>query len=171
MTQEGHVFFCLDMAPLPADGAREACFFIASNGRLGARSHLRNSIERKPSRFVSSLECCLGARKHRGEALSSTTSPRHMSRRWSCFARAPSRSQFGSIWRQFSSLASTCFSLRTLLARIRNLCGKRLARLRSPRFLRHTRGSQALWRIYVSQKKYELQQTYRAAIVKPLLKH
>ena len=36
----------------------------------------------------------LGARIHRGEALSSTSSP-HQKPRRSCFARAPSRSHFG----------------------------------------------------------------------------
>ena len=40
-------------------------FFIASNGRLGAFHG------RKPSRFVLNIECCLGARKHHGEALNS----------------------------------------------------------------------------------------------------
>ena len=44
-------------------------FFIASNGRLGARWHLGSSHGRKPLRFVLDIECCLGARKHRGEAL------------------------------------------------------------------------------------------------------
>ena len=77
------------MTCLPAN------LFIASNGRLGARLHIRNSHGRKPSRFVSSPECLLGARKHRGEALSFTSFPYQKSRRSSCFARAPSRSQFG----------------------------------------------------------------------------
>ena len=94
MTQGGHGF-CLGMTSLPADDARKACFFIASNGCLRARSHHRNSLGRHPSRFVSSLECCLGARKYRREALSSTSSPHQKSRRSSCFALAPSRSQFG----------------------------------------------------------------------------
>ena len=40
-------------------------FFIASNGRLGA------SHGRKPSCFLLNIECFLGARKHRGEALNS----------------------------------------------------------------------------------------------------
>ena len=70
-------------------------FFIASNGRLEARWHLRSSHgrkplcgarwhlriphERKPSRFVLNIECCLGAREHRREALSSTnTFPRSL---------------------------------------------------------------------------------------------
>ena len=58
----------------------------------------RNSIppqnfpKRKPSRFVSSI--CLGAREHRGEAVSSRSFPHQESRR-SCFARAPSRPKFG----------------------------------------------------------------------------
>ena len=68
---------------------------IASNGRLGARSHLKNSHGRKHLRFVSSPGCCLGAQKHREEALSSTSPPHQKSRRSSWFARAPSRSQFG----------------------------------------------------------------------------
>ena len=63
------------MSWLPSNDARRACFFIASNGRFGARSHLINSLGRKPSRFFSSLVCCLRARKHRGEAQSSTSSP------------------------------------------------------------------------------------------------
>ena len=67
MTQGGHGYFCVGMTSLPADDAMEA-FFIASNGRLGARWHLRSSHGRKPSRFVLNIECCLGARKHRGEA-------------------------------------------------------------------------------------------------------
>ena len=40
-------------------------FLIASNGRLGA------SHGREPSRFALNIECCLGARKHCGEPLSS----------------------------------------------------------------------------------------------------
>ena len=56
------VVFCASkteelMTWLPADDAREAYIFFASSGRLGAGSHLRNSLGRKPSRFVSSLEC------------------------------------------------------------------------------------------------------------------
>ena len=46
-------------------------FFIASNGRLGDRWHLRRCHGRNPSRFVLNIECCLRARKHRGEALNS----------------------------------------------------------------------------------------------------
>ena len=69
MTQGGHDYFCVGMTSLPADDARGACFFIASNGRLGARWHLGSSHGRKPTRFVLNIEFCLGARKHRGEAL------------------------------------------------------------------------------------------------------
>ena len=62
----GKCFFCLGMASLPADDAREAYLYIASNGCVGARSHLRYSLGRMPSRFVPSSSVFLGARKHAG---------------------------------------------------------------------------------------------------------
>ena len=147
-------------------------FFFASNGRLGARSHLRNSLGRKPSRFVSSLECCLGARKHRGEALSSTSSPHQKFRKWSCFARAPYRSQFGAIKGQLPSRASTCVSLRTLLEGIRNLCDKN--NISSSPFSKiyssHPGISSFMAQLRLAEN-HKLQQTYRTAIAKPLQNH
>ena len=77
------------MTWIPAD------LLIASNGRLGARSHQRSSHGLTPSRFVTSSGCFLRARKPRGEALSPKSPPHQKSRRSSCFARVPSRSQFG----------------------------------------------------------------------------
>ena len=74
MTQGGHGYFFVGMTSFPADDASEACFllppptggngarkhfFIASNGRLGARWHLGITHGRKPSRFVLDIECVL----------------------------------------------------------------------------------------------------------------
>ena len=73
-----------------------ACFLIALNGRRGAGPHLRNSLGRKPSRFVSASSVCLEARKQHGEA-PSPTSPLYQKYRRSCLARAASRSQFSDI--------------------------------------------------------------------------
>ena len=48
-------FFCLGIISLDADYARKTQFFITSNCCLGAGSHFRIFLGRKPSRFVSSL--------------------------------------------------------------------------------------------------------------------
>ena len=104
--------------------------FIASNGRLGAGSHLRNSLQRKPSRFVSGLERLPWSSQ-------TPTSPRStvFCVIWDCISSSSS-SQRGpklyklpspevsqvflrlstqpvAIWRKFSSRASTSFSLTT----------------------------------------------------------
>ena len=72
-------------------------------------SHLRNSLRRKPSRFVSSLERLPWSSKtsQRGPELYKPPSPgvSHI------FLR--SSTQPVVVWRQFSSQASTCFSLKT----------------------------------------------------------
>ena len=83
--------------------------FIASNGRLGAGSHLRNSLGRKPSRFVSSLECLPWSSEtsRRGPELYKLPSPEVSQ------VLLRSSTQPVAIWRQFPSQASTCFSLTT----------------------------------------------------------
>ena len=84
-------------------------FFIASDGRLGAGSHLKNSLGRKPSRFVSSLWRLTWSSQtsQRGPKLYKPPSPEVSQ----VFLR--SSTQPVGVWRQFISRASTCFSLAT----------------------------------------------------------
>ena len=69
------------MASLAADDATGACFFIASNDRLGAGSHFKNPLGVSPRALSRASRFCLEARKHRGDALSSKSSPHRKSRR------------------------------------------------------------------------------------------
>ena len=99
--------FCLGMISLPADDAMEAQISIVSNGRLGARSHLRNSLGREPSRFVSSLEYLpwSSGTSRRDPELYKPPSPEVSQ------ALLRSSTQPVAIWRQFPSQASNYFSL------------------------------------------------------------
>ena len=83
--------------------------FNALNGCLGAGSHLRNSLGRKPPRFVSSPECCpLGSKtSRRGPELYKLTSP------ISSQVSLRSSTQPVALRQQFPSLAPTFFSLTT----------------------------------------------------------
>ena len=83
--------------------------FIASNVRLGARYYLRNALVRKPSRFVSSLECWPRSLEtlRKGPELCKLTSLKVSK------VLLRSSTQPVAIWRLFSSQASTCFGLTT----------------------------------------------------------
>ena len=84
-------FFCLGMTSLPADDAREALFLLHRTAASESTSEISLGI--RPRALPRAPSVSLGTRKHRGEALSSTSFPHQKSRR-SCFARAPTRSQF-----------------------------------------------------------------------------
>ena len=96
--------------------------FIASNGRLGAGSHLRNSLGCNPPRFASCLECLPWSSEasRGGPVLYELTSPGVSQ------VLIRLNAQPVALWRQFSSPASTCFSLRTT----------KLAALATPTLLR-----------------------------------
>ena len=101
--------FRLEMIPLPADDARQACFLLHRTATSGLNPISDIPLGLSPRALFRASSVCLGARKQREEALRTTSSPHQKSRR-SCFTRAPSRSQFGE---SFLSQASTSFNLKT----------------------------------------------------------